>query len=193
MNAYTKVQSQPMETLPPALSMVKRSLQFINEPYVLMGNVHSTSTTKFSVKGFEDNTYSSVHVTFEYGKCVVTCTHGMCAVQMHNKKKIPKSSKIENFKGLCAHVQTIALHMDSVKSYFPEYFESDVERSHENHPDEENGQDSQLLDDNIEGNFDVETGLWNFPSLTKFKPKDMMDPQLIKYTNKRIITALGRL
>ena len=67
---------------------------------------------------------------------------------------------------------------------------SDVERLHENHPDEENGQDSQLLDDNIEGNFDVETGLWNFPSLTKFKPKDMMDPQLIKYTKKRIITAL---
>ena len=123
MNVYTEVQSQPMETLPPALSMVKRSLQFINELYVLMGNVHSTSTTKFSVKGSEDNTYSSVHITFEYGKCVVTCTHGMCAVQMHNKKKIPKSSKIENFKGLYTHVQTIALHMDSVKSYFPEYFE----------------------------------------------------------------------
>ena len=61
----------------------------------------------------------------------------MCAVQMHNKKKILKSSKIENFKGLHTHVQTIALHMDSVTSYYPEYFESDVERSHENHPDEE--------------------------------------------------------
>ena len=84
----------------------------------------------------------------------------------------------------------LLLHMDSVKSYFPEYFKSDVEMSQENHPDEENAQDSQLLDDNIEGNFDVETGLWNFPSLTKFKPKDMMDPQLIKYTKKRIITAL---
>ena len=43
MNAYTKVLSQPIETLPPVLYMVKRSLQFINEPYVLMGNVHSTS------------------------------------------------------------------------------------------------------------------------------------------------------
>ena len=114
----------------------------------------------------------------------------MCAVQMHNKKKILKSAKVEYFKGLCTHVQIIALHMDSVKSYFPEYFESDVEMSLENHPHEENGQDRQLLDDNIEGNFDVETGLWNFPSLTKFKPKDMMDPQLIKYTKKRIITAL---
>ena len=95
-NAYTKVQSQPMEALPPALSMVKRSLQCINEPYVLIGNVHSTSTTNFSVKGFEENIYSTVHITFEYGKCVVTCTHEICTVQMHNKKKIPKSAKVEN-------------------------------------------------------------------------------------------------
>ena len=66
INVCTKVQSKRMEALPPALSMVKRSFHFINEPYVLMGNVHLTFTTKFSVKGFEDNTYSSVHLTFEY-------------------------------------------------------------------------------------------------------------------------------
>ena len=60
INAYTEVLTQPIETLPPSLCMVKRSLQFINEPYVLMGNVHSSSTTKFSVKGIQDNTYASV-------------------------------------------------------------------------------------------------------------------------------------
>ena len=102
-----------------------------------------------------------------------------------------KSAKVENAKGLCPHVQTIATHMDSVKSYFPEYFASHVEMSHENNPhEEENTEDNELLDDNIEGNFDVQTGLWDFHSLTKFKPKDMMDPQLIKYTKKRIITTL---
>ena len=121
---------------------------------------------------------------------MVTCTHGMCAVQIHNKMKIPKSAKVENFKGFCPYVKTIVTHKDSVKSYFPEYSKSDVKMSEENHPDEENEQDSELLDHNIEGNFDVETGLWNFPSLTKFKPKDMMGPQLIKYTKKRIITTL---
>ena len=52
--------------------MVKKSLGYINEPYVLMGNVHSNSTTKFSIKGFEEDTYSTVKVTFEYRKCVVT-------------------------------------------------------------------------------------------------------------------------
>ena len=114
----------------------------------------------------------------------------MCSVQMHNKKKIQKSAKVENFKGLCPHVETIATHMDSVKSYFPEYFESHFEMSQENNPDEENTEDSELLDHNIEGNFGVQTGLWKFSSLTKFNPKDMMDPQLIKYIKKRIITAL---
>ena len=100
------------------------------------------------------------------------------------KKKIPKSTKVENFKGLWSHVQTIATHMDSVKSYFPEYFKSHVEMS------QKNAQYSDLLDDNNGGNFYVETGLWNFPSFTKFKPKDIMHPQLIQYTKKRIITEL---
>ena len=62
--------------------------------------------------------------------------------------------------------------------------------SQENNPHEENTEDSELLDRNIEGNFDVQTRLWKFPSLTKFNPKDMMDPQLIKYTKTRIIIAL---
>ena len=88
--------------------MVKKSLGYINEPYVLMGNVHSNSTTKFSIKGFEENTYSTVNVTFEYGKCVVTCTNGMCSVQMHNMKKVPKSSKVTNLESRCPHVRTFA-------------------------------------------------------------------------------------
>ena len=36
-NAYTTVLSQPIENLPPALAMVKKSLGYINKPYVLMG------------------------------------------------------------------------------------------------------------------------------------------------------------
>ena len=156
-----------------------------------MGNVHLTSTTKFLVKGLQDSTYSSVHITFEYGKCVVKCTNGMCSVHMHNKKKIPKSAKVENAKGLCPHVQTISTHNDSVKSYLPEYFTSNIQISLENNPDEEeNMEENQLLDDNIEGNFDVQTGLWSSHSLTQFKLRDMMDPQLIKYTRTRIIAAL---
>ena len=94
---------------------------------MLMGNVHSNSTTKFSIKGFEENTYSTVNVTFEYGKCVVTCTNGMCSVQMHNMKKVPKSSKVTNLESHCPHVCTFPLHIDAIQSYFPEYFGQDIE------------------------------------------------------------------
>ena len=95
LNAYTTVLSQPVENLPPALAMVKKSLGYINKPYVLMGNVHSNSTTKFSIKGFEENTYSTVNVTFEHRKCVVTCTNGMfCRNAQHGKSpQIFKSHK----------------------------------------------------------------------------------------------------
>ena len=93
LNAYTTVLSQPIENLPPALAMVKKSLGYVNEPYVLMGNVHSNSTTRFSIKGFEEDTYSTVNVTFDYGKRVVTCTNGMCSVQMHNRKKFPNHQR----------------------------------------------------------------------------------------------------
>ena len=55
----------------------------------------------------------------------------------HAQQKIPKSAKVENAKGLCPHVQTITTHIDSVKSYFPEYFTSHIEMSLENNPDEE--------------------------------------------------------
>ena len=143
----------------------------------------------FLLKEFKCS-YASVHITFEYGKCVVTCTNGMCCVQMHNKKKIPKSAKVENAKGLCPHVQTIAIHINAVKSYFPEYFASHIEMTDEMNPEEEDTDNNPLLYDNIQGNFDVQNGLWNFHSLTQFKPKDMMDPELIKHTKTRIITVL---
>ena len=168
--------------------MVKKSLGYINKPYVLMGNVHSNSTTKFSIRGFEENSYFTVNVTFEYGKCVVTCTNGMCSVQMHNMKKVPKFSKVTNLESHCPHVCTFALHIDAIQSYFPEYFGQDIEVFEVN-TGYDSSQDTQQLDpqqedgqEDNEGNFDIETGLWTFPALTTFKPKEMMDPQLIQHT-----------
>ena len=108
LNAYTTVLSQPFENLPPALAMVKKSLGYINEPYVLMGNVHSNSTTKFFIKGFEENTYSTVNVTFEYVKCVVTCTNGMCLYKCTTTKssQISKSHKSGITLPACVHFCT---------------------------------------------------------------------------------------
>ena len=161
-----------------------------------MGNVHSNSTTKFSIKGFEEDTYSTVNVTFEYGKCVVTCTNGMCSVQMHNCKKLPKSAKVTNLESHCPHVCTFALHINAIQSYFPQYFGQDIE-VFEGNTGDDSSQDTQEVDpqqegrlEDTEGNFDIETGLWTFPSLTTFKPKEMMDPQLIQNTRTCLMKAI---
>ena len=39
-------------------------------------------------------------------------------------------------------------------------------------------------------NLDIETGLWIFPALTTFKPKEMMDPQLIHHTKTHLMKAI---
>ena len=82
----------------------------------------------FSIKRFEEDTYSTVKVTFEYGKCVVTCTNGMCSVQMHNRKKsFPNHQKSQIWNHTAPHVHTFVLHTDAIQSYFPEYFGQDIE------------------------------------------------------------------
>ena len=104
------------------------------------------------------------------------------------QEKFSKSSKVTNLESHCPHVHTFALHIDAIQSYFPEYFGQDIEvfegntgydsslETQQLDPQQEDGQEDN------EGNFDIETGLWTFPALTTFKPKEMMDPQLIQHT-----------
>ena len=93
--------------------------------------------------------------TVSYGKCVVTCTNGMCSVQMHNRKKVPKSSKVTNLKSHCTHVHTFALHIDAIQSYFPEYFGQDIEHF-EGNTGYDSSQDTQQLDPQEDGQEDNE-------------------------------------
>ena len=92
----------------------------------------------------------------------------MCSVQMHNRKKVPKSSKVTNLESHCPHVHTFALHIDAIQSYFPEYFGQEIEVFEVN-TGYDSSQDTQQLDpqkedgqEDNEGNFDIETGLWTF-------------------------------
>ena len=82
---------------------------------------------------------------------------------MHNRKKVPKSSKVTNLESHCPHVCTFALHIDAIQSHFPEYFGQDIE-VFEGNTGYDSSQDTQQLhsqqedgqEDN-EGNFDIET------------------------------------
>ena len=65
--------------------MVKESLQYMNQPIQLLGNVIDRGTTKFSVKGMDS--YSIVHISFYLGKCMTTCLDGICSTLYKTQKE----------------------------------------------------------------------------------------------------------
>ena len=54
LQAYEKVTQEALGKLSKCLLMVKESLQYINDPIQLAGNVINNGTTKFSVWGTEN-------------------------------------------------------------------------------------------------------------------------------------------
>ena len=67
VNAYENI-CNSITTLTRSLAIVKESLQHMNQPIQLLGNVIDRGTTKFSVK--ETNSYLIVHISFYLGKCM---------------------------------------------------------------------------------------------------------------------------
>ena len=186
-----------MEELNIPLCMVKKSLEYLNEQVLLLGNVIPASTMKFSVKEENDESYSCVHVTITHGKCMLTCSDGICKARMHNKKRVPESASIKDTEHLCSHLCTISINFHAVKKHFPDYFCADKQADEENAQDEEDNLQFQQCankdDVNIaletEGNFDSTTGLWQFKSETTHKPMEQFDVNLIKHTRLRNIES----
>ena len=75
---------------------------------------------------------------------------------------------------VCSHLCTMFVNWDSVKGFFPDFF-----LQQEDHlsiiPDPVN-KDDVNIESQVSGKFYIETGLWNYPVLSKHKPKEMMDP-----------------
>ena len=185
MGAVASLQEQNTN-LSWALNQVHLSMQYINDPIQLIGNVIPQGTTKFSVKT-TDNFCSMVLISFNQNKCFATCTNGMCHAQMQNRKKVPKSATLQNTANLCGHLQTMGEHLDCVKSFFPEHFNSEegnvLVRSEVQ--EEQNNDDIGIGKTKQEGTFNLETGLWNYPSLSDHKPTEMMDQNLVNHTQIR--------
>ena len=99
------------------LAMVKESLQYMNQPIQLLGNVIDRGTTKFSVKGMDS--YSIVHISFCVGKCMTTCQDGICSTLHKTHKKIPQRISISNKSKCCSHLNTMYDNIEYVRSFFP--------------------------------------------------------------------------
>ena len=176
-----------------ALNKVQESLQYMNYPVHLLGNVLSHATTKFSVQG--DSKYSVVTFSFHQGKCFTKCTDGICSAQMLNRKKIPKKITIEHSDKICSHLNTIYQSFDYVKGFFPVYFGSQ-EDSLENEEEEDAptvnlaNEDMNIEDSNLQiestTNIDEETVMWDFKALSKHTPNsNMLNVNLVCNTQNR--------
>ena len=185
LNAYDKIQEQNTNLSWP-LKQVHESLQHMNDPIILVGPVIAKGTTKFSVKGQNvSDSVAFLHITFNSGKCYARCMDGFCSAQMQNKKKIPKVQTLQNTSQLCCHIQTLGIHLDYVKSFFPGYFKLEDNPIEVGLPEEELNLEDAGIADNISGHFNTDTGLWEYPSSSKHIPKEMMDPNLVHHTQKR--------
>ena len=82
---------------------------------------------------------------------------------------------------VCLHLHTIFVNWDSVKGFFPDFFLQE-----EHHlsviPDDPVNKDDVNIESQVSGKFYTETGLWDYPALSKHNPKEMMDPQSVNST-----------
>ena len=180
--AYTKLQMYNTN-LPWALQEVNNFLQYMNDPVQLSGSVLEKGTTKFFVKG-NDSSISFVHITFQQNKCYAKCMGGMCSVELQGKKKLPRLHPITETPNLCPHMKTIVQHIDHVKSFFPWYFDENSEiLPHGEMEDPVNTDDAWLIVK--DGNFNTDTGLWEYPAYSTHQPKTMMNEDLITATQIR--------
>ena len=102
------------------LQMVKSSIEYMNDPVLLLGDILPLSTTKYSVKG--DDYFSIVTINFHGGTCYIKCHSGFCLAANINKKRIPRSGKLSDTAKLCSHLNTCYTHIDRIMSSFPNYF-----------------------------------------------------------------------
>ena len=169
------------------LSQLHHKIQFcipdMHAPLLLVGEVYPTGVTKFSVRG-EDNLYSIMTIAFRMGECQARCTEGVCLAKTRNKKKIPRKTALDKTPDLCSHLLCLADNLHEVKALFPEFFNPEAEEEAEAEEPQQPAVDpgnteDQTLPVQKPGIFDVETGLWNFPSYSQHCPRDMMDPQLV--------------
>ena len=112
---------------------------------------------------------------------------------MCNRKSIPKNATKDR-KPVYSHIITMCKEMQYIESIFPEYFpegaqsDGDVQEYNfqfaVNHEMEVNNEDGNIVQ-NIPGLSNINTGLWEYKSLSKHTPKDMMHPQNVNSTMQR--------
>ena len=166
LHAYTTVTTQPTTEFTRPLFMVHESLHHVNDPVQLVGNVIQSGTTRFSAKGKQS--LAIVHITFYQGNAQILCTDGHCAINFKNGKNITQRDPDQASTHVCSHLCTMFIHWDAVKGLPPHFFiqEEDGAIVHDNDPVNE---EDANIHPNLSGNFNIESGLWEYPALSHSK------------------------
>ena len=169
------------------LEMVKASIEFMNNPVLLLGDILPFATTKFSVKG--NDYFSIVTINFVGGICYIKCHSGFCGTANINKKRIPWSSHLSKMAKLCSHLQTCYTNIDCITTHFPNYFnefEQNDDINEDGNTEDINTEDDGTINNELVSNFDKSTGLWSYKSESTHKPMFSDDKNLHVYTRERI-------
>ena len=107
-------------------SKVKESQKEVNNPITVIGIPSTDSTTKLSV--LSEDSLSIIHITFRgTKKCFANCQNGECKARLLNKKKVPKSTSIQNTENLCGHIHTLLANLEILEGLFPHYFNTTLQ------------------------------------------------------------------
>ena len=167
---------------------IQYSLHEDDPKILLLGQAYPNGVTKFSVCG-EDHEFAIVTISFRLGQCWARCCNGVCAAKARNKKRIPTVISLQNtttLGQLCSHLVVIYQNMELLTECFPDFFLTDEDQPVDQDPpapdlaqDPGNTDDQGLTTAKDQPVFDVNTGLWQFPSYSQHKPRPMLDPALI--------------
>ena len=102
LDAYAHVTTQPTTSFTRTHHMVHDSLQYINDPVQLVGNVIQGGTTRFSAKGKES--LAIVHITFYQGNAQILCTDWHCEINFKNRKNITRGDPDQASTHVCSHL-----------------------------------------------------------------------------------------
>ena len=112
----------------------------------------------------------------------------MCGAANINKNCMPKSAVLGQTLKMCCHLKACSQNITAITQHFPEYFKEGGEEEEENGNvlDEPNIEDNETVNNYLQSTIDKTTELWQYKSLSKHKPKDMMDEKLKKATRLHV-------
>ncbi|XP_053384247.1 uncharacterized protein LOC128550109 isoform X2 [Mercenaria mercenaria] len=148
---------------------IKNALSFKGKDIVEL--IRGKETRKFSVLTGDDDYPTFVHLTYkkQVKRYIASCLNGYCKALKGHKRNIEYLSSAE----VCKHLSVLKSNKDCWEDIldFESLLTNDIPKSDSVVEEEDElWINTDVLDANFKGNFDVNTGLWNFECRSDHPP-----------------------